>query len=61
MPQKSILGPLLLLIYLIDLLYFVKDLCEVVLFVDDASLIFKTVRGQDTFDDVNNALSHVLD
>lgn len=59
-PQGSILGPFLFLVYINDLPCLIKNSHEIVLFADDTSLIFKLKRQQPVTDDVNNALSKIV-
>lgn len=53
------MGPFLFLVYINDLPYHVRDACNILLFADDTSLIFKTDRNKVNFDDVNRTLSQV--
>lgn len=59
-PQGSILGPFLLLIYINDLPYLVEKKHKIMLFADNYSLIFKILRQETNYEDVNNALSKVV-
>ncbi|CAH2248858.1 jg7557 [Pararge aegeria aegeria] len=58
-PQGSILGSFLFLVYINDLPHHVSNTCDIELFADDTSLIFKTHRNKDNSDNVSRAMSRV--
>ncbi|KAA5586706.1 hypothetical protein F3H14_35810, partial [Pseudomonas aeruginosa] len=59
-PQGSILGPFVFLVYINDLPKFIETRHEVVLFADDTSLLFKIKRHLEDYDDVNDAILRVV-
>ncbi|GBP21532.1 Probable RNA-directed DNA polymerase from transposon BS [Eumeta japonica] len=59
-PQGSVLGPFLFLVYISDLPHLVKNRHGNLLFADDTSLLFKIDRHQSAFDKVNSTIFEIF-
>lgn len=59
-PQGSILGPFLFLVYVNDLPFMVQKSTDIVLFADDTSLIFKVDRKDSNLNVLNSVLRLIL-
>lgn len=59
--QGSMLGPFVFLVgtCINDLPFYLKDICDILLFADDIFLILKVVKNIQAFDDVHSAVSIV--